>query len=312
MELRHIRYFLAVAEEGSFTRAAARVGIGQPPLSLQIKDLEAEVGALLFRRLPHGAELTDAGRAFREVVESMPARAAAALHAARRASRGEVGVLALGCIGSIAINPIVSSSIRAFRRAYPDVELRLEEASSAVLAAGVRAGRLGAAIMRPERTESQDLRVHVLAQDALVAALPAGHPLAAGSGPIDLLELRDEAFLLTPREIGAGLPDAVQGACRAAGFEPRLGQPAPQVATLLSLIAAEFGVSLVPGSMRQLGLVGVAFRPLKGAPPTLPLAVAVRRDERSELVRNFVARARQAARGAHRADLEGAGAPAPP
>jgi DNA-binding transcriptional LysR family regulator len=296
MELRHIRYFLAVAEEGSFTRAAARIGIGQPPLSLQIKDLEAEVGAQLFHRLPHGSELTEAGLAFREVVGGMPAEAAAAIHAARRASRGEVGALAIGCIGSIAINPIVAAAIRAFRRSYPDVELRFEEAGSAALAAGVREGRLGAAIMRPNPTEVEGLRIHEIARDTLVAALPAAHPLALSDKAIDLSELAGDAFILTPREIGAGLPDAVLGACRAAGFEPRLGQGAPQIATLLALVAAEFGVSLVPGSLRRLGLDDVAFRELRNAPSPLALVVAVRRNDRSELVRNFVTRAKASAR----------------
>ena len=263
MELRHIRYFLAVAEDGGFTRAADRIGIGQPPLSRQIRDLEAEVGALLFHRLAHGVELTEAGRAFRDAVSDMPARTAEAVRLAQRAARGETGVLGLGSIGSAVINPIVSTAVRSFRRAYPDVELRFEEATSGVLAAGLREGRLGAAIMRPTRADARDLRFHVLAQDVLMAALPAGHRLAAGAGPLALSELADETLIITPREIGAGMYDAVVDACRDAGFEPRFGQPAPQIATLLSLVAAEFGVSVIPSALRQLGVSGVVYRPLK-------------------------------------------------
>ncbi|MFC3695167.1 LysR family transcriptional regulator [Chenggangzhangella methanolivorans] len=291
MELRHIRYFLAVAEEGSFTKAAARVGIGQPPLSLQIKDLEAEVGALLFHRLPHGAELTEAGRAFRDAVAAMPGQAEEAIRLARRASRGELGSLGLGCIASAAVNPIVSTAIRGFRRAYPDVELRLEESSSAVLAAGLREGRLGAAVIRPNRADARDLRLHLIAEDALVAALPAGHELAAQTGPLALATLANETFVITAREIGAGLYDTVVEACRQAGFEPRFGQPAPQIATLLALVAAEFGVALFPASMRQLSVAGVVFRSLERPAPKVPLTVAVLREERSELVRNFVLQA---------------------
>ena len=124
MELRHIRYFLAVAEERHFTRAAAKVGIGQPPLSQQIKDLEAEIGAALFRRVAHGAELTPAGDAFLEMVQEMPALAEHAKNAARRASRGEVGSLRVGFYRfTAAFNPVVPSAIRAFRRAYPGVAL---------------------------------------------------------------------------------------------------------------------------------------------------------------------------------------------
>lgn len=298
MELRHLRYFLAVAEEASFTKAAERVGIGQPPLSRQIKDLEAEVGALLFHRLAHGAELTEAGRAFMEAVSGIPSQTAEAVRLARRAARGETGVLGLGSIGSAVINPIVSSAIRSFRRAYPDVELRLEEATSAVLAAGLREGRLGAAIIRPTQADARDLRFHVIAEDELMAALPVGHPLAASEVPVALGDLAEEPLIITPREIGAGMFDTVVEACRQSGFEPRFGQSAPQIATMLSLVAAEFGVAIIPASMRQLGVAGVTFRSLRDKAPSLALTVAVRRDERSDLVRNFVAQAKAVARAA--------------
>lgn len=296
VELRHIRYFLAVAEEGSFTKAALRVGIGQPPLSLQIKDLEAEVGTQLFHRTAHGAELTEAGEAFRAVVAPMPGQAASAIRAAQRAARGETGALALGSIGSGVVNPLVSSAIRGFRRSFPEVELRLEEASSGVLAAHVRDGRLAAAILRPNRGDSGDLRLYTLAEDALLAVLPSGHRLAEGGGGVALADLAEETILITAREIGAGLYDTVAGACRAAGFEPRFDESAPQIATLLALVAAEFGVSILPASMRRFVVPGVEFRELSGEPASLSLSLAIRRDERSPLVANFVRHARVAAR----------------
>src|ERR1700739_3231297 len=130
MELRHIRYFLAVAEERHFTRAAAKVGIGQPPLSQQIKDLEAEIGTPLFHRVPHGAELTAAGEAFLESAMEMPALAERATKATQRAARGETGSLRVGYTASSAFNVVVPTAIRAFRRAYADVELLLEEANT--------------------------------------------------------------------------------------------------------------------------------------------------------------------------------------
>lgn len=153
MELRHIRYFLAVAEEGNFTRAAARVGIGQPPLSLQIKDLEREIGVQLFHRVPHGAELTEAGRAFLEVARQIPVTASDAVRAAQRAARGETGQLTLGFTGTAALNPIVPASIRAFRRRFPDVEMNLEEANSVALVSGLVDGRLDVAILRPAASD---------------------------------------------------------------------------------------------------------------------------------------------------------------
>src|SRR5262245_9228884 len=148
MELRHIHYFLAVAEEQNFTRAAARVGIGQPPLSQQIKDLEAEVGAPLFHRIPKGAELTEAGRAFLDNVQTIPTQAARAIRAARRAARGEIGSLRVGFTNAAPFNPVVTSTIRAFRRAYPEVDLTLEEANSARLTTGVQEGELDAVFLR--------------------------------------------------------------------------------------------------------------------------------------------------------------------
>src|SRR6202020_1307660 len=136
MELRHIRYFLAVAEERNFTRAAARVGIGQPPLSQQIKDLESEVGAALFHRIPRGAELTDAGRAFLAHVRAVPSQVERAVRLAQRAARGEIGSLRVGYTGSAPFNPIVTGAIRSFRRASPDVDLTLAESNTAHVIGG--------------------------------------------------------------------------------------------------------------------------------------------------------------------------------
>lgn len=149
MELRHIRYFLAVAEERHFTRAATKVGIGQPPLSQQIKDLERELGAQLFRRVPHGAELTEAGKAFYDVVKGMPATATRAALAAQRVARGESGVLRVGFTASAAFNSVVPGAIRTFKRAYPDVRLQLEEGNTTQLADELNEGSLDVAFLRP-------------------------------------------------------------------------------------------------------------------------------------------------------------------
>jgi DNA-binding transcriptional LysR family regulator len=229
MELRHIRYFLAVAEEGNFSRAAARLGIGQPPLSLQIKDLEVEIGAQLFHRVPHGAELTEAGEAFLEAVKAIPQRATEAIFCAQRAARGETGHLSLGFTGTAALNPIVPASIRAFRRGFPDVQLSLEEASSASLLARLLERRLDAVILRPGETHPEGVRIHDLADEPMVAALPSAHALAKGRADIDLTALRNDPLILTPTS--TSLRDAALKACRSAGFEPRVGPPAPQIAS---------------------------------------------------------------------------------
>jgi DNA-binding transcriptional LysR family regulator len=287
MELRHIRYFLAVAEERNFTRAAARLGIGQPPLSLQIKDLEAEVGAQLFHRVPHGAELTEAGQAFLDAVRPIPDQTAEAVWAAQRAARGDTGQLTLGFTGTAVLNPIVPSSIRAFRRSFPEVELKLEEANSVALVAGLLDGRLDVAILRPTATDPDELKIQKLVDEPLVAALPAGHAAASGQGGLDLVALKDDPLILTPRAVGTSLHDAALGACRAAGFEPTLGQSAPQIASILSLVSAELGVSLVPASMRQFAVNGVVFRTIRVPIPSVGLAVAYRKSRPARLATNF-------------------------
>ena len=287
MELRHIRYFLAVAEEQNFTRAAARVGIGQPPLSQQIKDLETEVGAPLFHRIPQGAELTEAGRAFLEHVRVIPVQAERATRAAQRAARGEIGSLRVGFVGSAPFNRVMPATIRSFRRAYPDVEMSFEESNAMRLIVSLEDGELDAAFFRFNESPSDDLQVRLLSEERMVVALPATHP-AAKSVEIDLVRLRNDALILIPRDVGPSLFDTVMLACRQAGFEPILGQSAPQLSSVVSLVAAELGFSMVPESMRQLQLTGVTYRDVAGDAPLTRLALAYRRGETSKIVRNFV------------------------
>ncbi|AUG52667.1 LysR family transcriptional regulator [Thalassospira marina] len=287
MELRHIRYFLAVAEEGNFTRAAAQIGIGQPPLSQQIKDLETEIGAKLFHRLPHGAELTDAGHAFRDIVGQFPGLALQAVHAAQRAARGEVGNIHVGFTGSAAFNPVVPAAIRAFRRAWPKVRLTLTETNSTRLLASLIDGHLDAAFLRQNIVDHPDIDLHDLGREPMVAVLPSSHP-AASRETVPLSMLADDPFILTPREVGPTHFDTVINACHMAGFEAQLGQSAPQFGSMINLVAAELGVSLVPTSMQQLQVRGVVYRPVAGDVPVAYLALAYRRDGRSAVTNNFI------------------------
>ncbi|HZU62921.1 MAG TPA: LysR family transcriptional regulator [Novosphingobium sp.] len=291
MELRHLRYFLAVAEERNFTRAAARVGIGQPPLSQQIRDLEAEVGTPLFRRLPQGAELTAAGRAFEAAIARIPGQVADAVRAAQRAARGEIGALRVGFTGSAAMNPIVPATIRTFRHRAPDVALTLSESNTTTLIAGLRDGSIDVAFIRPSESDLQGLHALALLAEPLLAAVPTGHPALGqdGAAPIDLRALAQDHFILTPRAIGPCLFDAAISLCEAAGFTPRLGQAAPQIASVLSLVAATEGVSIVPASMRQLSLEGVAYREISHVSATVRLSLAHMSSNRSPLVQRFLA-----------------------
>jgi len=289
MELRHIRYFMAVAEEGGFTRAAGRLGIGQPPLSQQIKDLEREIGVALFHRVPRGAELTSAGAAFLKIIQSVPGQVRSAAEAARRAARGETGSLRIGFTGSGAFNNLVPSIIRAYRRAAPGVELTLEESNSNGLVAALREGTLDVAFLRPAAVSEDGLRFRVVAEEPMVAALPAGHPLVARGreAGLYLADLADEPFILTPRNLGPSLYDTIVHACRAAGFEPRTGQAAPQIASVLSLVSAEFGVAVVPASMRDAMAHGIAYIDLRPPAPVAALAFATRRGDRAPAVAAF-------------------------
>lgn len=291
MELRHIRYFLAVAEEGNFTRAAARLGIGQPPLSQQIRDLETEIGTRLFRRLPQGAELTEAGRVFRAAVAPLPAAAQAAILAARAAARGETGELRLGLTGTVALNPVVQGLIRAFRAERPGVALRLLEANSQRLRDAVLAGGLDLAILRPSRSDPPDLVTRPLLSEPLLAAVCASRDLP-GTGPVSLVDLAQEPLILTPREMAMSLHDAAISACRAAGVEPRLGPPAPQIATILALVASDLGFSLVPASVEKLALEGVRYRQVREPVPQVAIALASRRGPLTPAAAAFCAQAR--------------------
>ena len=300
MELRHIRYFLAVAEERNFTRAAARLGIGQPPLSLQIKDLEAEMGVQLFYRLPHGAELTEAGQAFLEAAQAIPKHAAEAVHAAQRAARGETGHLGLGVTGTAALNPIVPASIRAFRRSFPDVELSIGEANTATLLASLLERRLDAVIFRLGETHPEGLRILHLADEPMVVALPHAHAAAKQPGGIRLEMLKSDPLISTLPE--TYLRDTALKACRNAGFEPVMGLSAPHIASILSLVAAEFGVSLVPACIRQLNVKGVVYRAILAAAPRVALAIAYRESRPPQPAVNFGKLARAAARKSNPAD----------
>ena len=288
MELRHIRAFLMIAEERSFTRAAARLGIAQPPLSAQIRQLEAEHGAMLFHRLPHGAELSPSGSAFLAVVRDMPRTVERGLSAAQRAARGETGAMTLGFTASSIFNRNVTQVIATFKQTHRDVKLRLEEANTRRLLEGLREGSIDAAFLRPSEEDGHGLTVTALPPEPMIAVLPRSHP-SARADAVRLADLADEPLLLFPREVGPLLFDVVLEACRQAGFEPRLGQTTPQIASIVHLVAAGFGIAIVPESMSQLGPEAVIFKMLYGDVPTAPLAFARSTHDPSSIVLNLEA-----------------------
>jgi len=299
MELRHLRYFMAVAEEKHVTRAAERLGMQQPPLSQQIRALERELDVQLFRRLPRGVEPTAAGLAFLSDARAIVAQIDRAVATAKRTARGEQGRIAVGFTSSAPFNPFVPRVIRAYREAFPLVALMLEEGGTTELIEALRHERIDAAFVRTPLADRAGLVVQSLLEEPMVLALPRGHALArkkSASKALSLTALAGETFVIYRRPSGPGLHDAIVSACNAAGFSPRIGQEAPRIGSTLNLVAAGLGISLVPESLQLMRMDGVAFRRLAGAvQPKAPLYIAARRSEASAAVRKFLEFARRAA-----------------
>ena len=287
MELRHFRYFLAVAEELHFTRAAVRLGISQPPLSQQIKQFETEVGAVLFHRLPHGVGLTEAGERLLPDARAILRQADEALENARRAARGETGIIRIGFTSSASFHPFVTGAIRDYRLAYPEVQLELIEGHTVRLIELFQAEQLNAAFIRPVPGETGGLVCHQLFREEMLVALPEDHVLAARRR-VALADLARETFILYPRRHGRALYDGIVGACQAAGFSPRVGQEAPQMGSTVTLVAAGIGISIVPASMKHLAAPGVTYRQIDGDEPRAAMSLVYLEDAAPAVTRTFV------------------------
>ncbi len=308
MELRHLRYFIAVAEEGHITRAAERLAMQQPPLSRQIKAIERELDVQLLRRKPRGVELTDAGRTLLANARAILTQVDHAVDATRRTARGEQGRICVGVTPTGSFHPFVPQVIRAFRGTFPLVTLTLEEFASHELVEHLRNGRIDAAFVRSLFADPNGLVINPLLEEPLVVALPSGHALAqsGGDSALSWKALAGETFFIPGGQYGLALYDATIVACHAAGFTPRMGQEAPRLASTLNLVASGLGVSVVPASLRRMHMDGVAYRRLKGGPtqPKSPLILASRRGDASPVVRHFVNLARRAAKAFHAHDCE--------
>jgi DNA-binding transcriptional LysR family regulator len=303
VELRHLRYFIAVAEEGHITRAAERLGMQQPPLRQQIKAIETELEVQLFRRKARGVELTDAGHAFLDEARATLTNFNRAFETTRRAARGEQGRLCVGVTSTAPFHPLVPRAIRTFREACPMVSLMLAECLSNELVDRLRNERIDAAFIRISLADPAGLVVTPLTDEPMVVALPSTHPLAQG-GPETALSMQllaGETFILSGPP-GTGLYDATIAACHAAGFNPRVGnlgastQEAPRISSTLSLVAVGLGISCVPSSLQRLNIDGVVYRCLKDAAPKAVLNLASRRGESSAVVRRFLKTVSQAAK----------------
>ncbi|WP_050469494.1 LysR family transcriptional regulator [Herbaspirillum chlorophenolicum] len=298
IDLRRLRAFVALAEEGNVTRAAERLGIQQPPLTRLLRGLETDLGVLLMQRLPRGIRPTEAGKALLEEARVILARADAVEAIVRRAAQGEQGRLAVGFTSSAALHPFVPVVLRAFRERRPGVSVILEEAGTVELVDALLHEQLDAAFVRSPVGTIPGIAVDDVLDEQMLVALPAGHPLAIDiDQALPLSDLAREAFIFYRRSSGPGLYDSILAACRETGFSPTVVQEAPRLPATLSLVAAGLGISIVPASMRRLGGEGITYRALKDcAGLSAPLHLATRKDNRAPALmelRRLVQRMRQ-------------------
>jgi DNA-binding transcriptional LysR family regulator len=301
MELRHLRYFLAVAEEGHMTRAAERLGIQQPPLSMQIKGLERSVGMQLFRRHPKGVALTNFGRLFQEEAQRIMTDVAAMQDRMVRIARGELGSLKIGFTSSAATHPFTPEVLRACRNDFPNIRLLPSEDNAANITEQLVAGRLHCGLIRVPVAQPECLVFETLLREPVLVALPVDHPLAqlhkrGHPQPMGLADLREESLILVRRPGAPGLYSNLLALCEAQGFRPHIAAEVERMGTNLNLVAAGMGVTIVPASMQGLHARSVVYRPLlESAKLDAPLTLAYRAEDCAGPVASFVALTRKVA-----------------
>jgi DNA-binding transcriptional LysR family regulator len=298
MELRHLRYFVAVAEECHFGRAADRLHIAQPPLSQQIKQLEDQLGVRLLTRSTRKVELTAAGELYLGRARTILAAVDRAELEAKQVAAGQLGHLAIGFTGS-ATYELLPSLARVLREDFPGIELELKgEMLTPNQIAALLDRTLDLGLLRPP-VRSPDIDVRVLRREPLIAALPAHHPLA-GRSQVKLAALSDEPFICYPSRHRSVVYEAVFDACRHAGFTPRSVVEVAETSTMVAFVAAGLGVALVPASVQHLRITGATYLPLSGTTEEVELAVATRRDDRSPHLARVLARTQSLIGGGRR------------
>jgi DNA-binding transcriptional LysR family regulator len=299
MDFRQFRYFVTIADELHFARAAERLGIAQPALSQQIKALENQLGVQLFNRSKRRIELTETGSAFLQEARATLEAAEKAIRVAQDTARGEAGRIDIGFVGSVMYEPRFPHLLNAYRDTHPGVRLSLHEMPILTQIDSVHQQHLDIAIVREPLAHPlpDGLESFVLSSQQLVAVLPTDHALS-GTSSVALRSLAGDAFIGFRDPDGVGLGHALLELCRGAGFEPDITQQVSEVATLISLVAAGFGVTLMVDIVSHLRLPGVVYVPLSGTPARSRLLVVHRRFERSATVGALLRAIRQSAHGA--------------
>ena len=288
MELRHLRYFVAVAEELNFTRAAARLHIGQPPLSMQIRDLEGEMGVRLFERTQRRVALTPAGQCLLEHAYRILGGVREAVEAAQRAARGELGELRVGFTSSLPFTDLLPDALHAYRRRFPAVRLQLSEMFTPEQFGALARGELDVGFVRLQGGRAPDgIALREIARNPLRLVVNASHRLA-GAAAISFAELRDEDFIGFPADVGTDLPAVLRGLCRQAGFEPRIVQTAREATTQIGLVGAGLGVAVLPAPLETVRMARVRYLPITDAEAQFRLAVATVEGAPSPLLQGFL------------------------
>jgi len=280
IDLRRVRYFVAVAEELHFGRAAARLGISQPPLSQQLQALEQDLGARLLHRNKRQVSLTEAGQLFLPEARALLAQAERAASIAARAARGALGTLRVGITESAVLTGALPNLLSRFRERHPAVAVQLIEETSQEQIQALLDGRCDVGFMRLPASGAfpAELDAYPLLSDPLVAVLPRQHRLADASEALGVAELAQEPFVFFAPGAGTGVYSQVLNLCRAAGYAPRVAQEAREVMTIAGLVAARLGVSILPASVRRLDVAGVVIRTLREPEAASKLWLASRRD----------------------------------
>jgi DNA-binding transcriptional LysR family regulator len=289
IELRQLRYFVTLAEELHFGRAAKRLHMTQPPLSQTILALENMLGAALFDRNRRGVALTAAGTALLPEARRLLAQAAELPGLVKRAAFGETGKLVLAFVSS-ADYSVLPPFLRAYRGAYPQVQITLQEATSDLQLEGLLAGRIDAGLLIPPLPDKAKAELDYLPvlNEPLILASPADLPELRGKHEADLRSLPPLPLIIFPRAISPGLYDAILAVFRAAGITPAIEQEAIQMQTIVSLVSAGMGMALVPESVGNLRRPGVEYRPLAHSTPRVETGLAWRRDNTSPVLKGFL------------------------
>ncbi|MBS1230077.1 MAG: hypothetical protein H6R17_3354 [Proteobacteria bacterium] len=289
MDFRQFRYFVTTADELHYARAAERLGVSQPALSQQIKALEKQLGVQLFARTNRRIELTEAGAAFLQEARATLEMAEKSVRIAQDTARGEAGTIDIGYVGSVMYEMRFPRLLKAYCQQHPQVRLTLYEQAILAQIDAVFQRQLDIAIVREPLPQQmpEGIEFFTLSSQRLVAVLPVDHRLAKAQS-IALSELAGDDFLAFLDPQGVGLGHALLELCHEAGFEPRIAQRVSEIATMISLIAAGFGVSLMADLVSHLRLPGVCYVPLSGIDAHSKLIVVHRRFERSASVRGLL------------------------